>query len=90
MVDNKHFNGFENQSEEKVEEEEIRDFSDQDMEPPPPPAPEPAETTAASSALEESLDQVPPPTAATEENKETVNRFEDEFVQLESAKESYA
>ncbi len=101
MVDSKQFNGFETQEENKSEDEmRDQDFGDQDMEPPPPPAPEPVDTTAASAALEESLDQVPPPppppattttTTATEENiNETVKKFEDEFVHLESAKESYA
>ena len=56
----------------------------EDMEPPPPPAPEPSTTELSSS----SQDQPFPPPAP---NMDVVSKgFEDEFVQLETAKESYA
>jgi len=58
----------------------------EEMEPPPPPAPEPSTTETSSS----SLDQPLPPPAPTADEAPVSKGFDDEFVQLEAAKESYA
>lgn len=63
-----------------------QDFSDDGMEPPPPPAPEPS--TAETLCQDQPL---PPFTPGDEVKQDTVSKgFEDEFVELETAKESYA
>lgn len=79
-------NGFDNKDEQKEVGEEL---ADQDIEPPPPPAPEPTEQAigAEESSME---DPPPPPPPPASINNETVNKFDDEFVKLETAKESYA
>ncbi|XP_046633311.1 protein nervous wreck-like isoform X3 [Daphnia pulicaria] len=58
----------------------------EEMEPPPPPAPEPSTTETSSS----SLDQPLPPPAPIADETVVSKGFDDEFVQLETAKESYA
>ncbi len=58
----------------------------EEMEPPPPPAPEPSTTEPSSS----SLDQPLPPPAPIADETVVSKGFDDEFVQLETAKESYA
>ena len=105
MVDD-HINGFENQTEAELKEEMRDEFLEQDLEPPPPPAPEPVELSSSLSSdvpdpppLQEPSDQVvqqEAPAPVTEkaptsnETSEPVNRFDDDFVHLETAKESYA
>lgn len=80
------FDAVDETANDEKEKETEQDFGDDGMEPPPPPAPEPS--TAEISCQDQPL---PPVTVAEEAKTETVNRgFEDEFVQLETAKESYA
>lgn len=89
MID-RQMNGFEAKEDEEDKNRETTDLElvDQDLEPPPPPAPEPSEPpmTAEEAAA---ADDPPPPTPPAPTNP-TVDKFENEFVQLETAKESYA
>jgi hypothetical protein len=86
MVENefKCFNPTDEKTSDDKENVMEQEFGE-DMEPPPPPAPEPSTTELPSS----SQDQPFPPPAPS--NMDVVSKgFEDEFVQLETAKESYA
>lgn len=84
MVD-RQMNGFDTKDDQKQVSE---DLADQDLEPPPPPAPEPTEE--AMGPEDSSMEDPPPPPPPASIDNETVNKFDDEFVKLETAKESYA
>ncbi|XP_046633925.1 pollen-specific leucine-rich repeat extensin-like protein 2 isoform X2 [Daphnia pulicaria] len=83
MVENECFDPTDEKTSDVKENEMEQEFGEE-MEPPPPPAPEPSTTETSSS----SLDQPLPPPAPIADEAVVSKGFVDEFVQLETAKES--
>lgn len=88
MVENE-FKTFDPKEEKTSDEKEnvMEQEFGEEMEPPPPPAPEPSSTELSSSSQDQPF---PPPAPNMDETVVSSKGFEDEFVQLETAKESYA
>ncbi|XP_046460521.1 pollen-specific leucine-rich repeat extensin-like protein 2 isoform X2 [Daphnia pulex] len=83
MVENECFDPTDEKTSDVKENGMEQEFGEE-MEPPPPPAPEPSTTETSSSSLDQPL---PPPAPIADETVVSKGFF-DEFVQLETAKES--